>query len=323
MKTEAIKVLIIDDMHDSVTELFSNAGFEPDYRPEIKPEEVHDCIAEYQGLVVRSKMDVNRSLIDKGLKLRFIARAGAGLDKVDYEYVEEKGIALFNAPEGNRDALAEHTVGMILSLFNKINSASKEVKSGIWLREENRGWELMGKTVGIYGYGFMGEAFSQRLVGFGCDIIAYDKYKTLTSDHTARQVEIEEFFRQTEVLSIHVPLSPETKFLFNSAYFAKFKRLKFIINTSRGEVVKLSAVNDLLDSGSIFGACLDVLENEKLDRLTPEQKEDFDKLSNRRNVILTPHVAGWTMESYRKINEVLISKLIAAGMNATPEIVNL
>ncbi|MFY0606142.1 MAG: phosphoglycerate dehydrogenase [Cyclobacteriaceae bacterium] len=316
MKTESIKVLIIDDMHASVTELFTNAGFTPDYRPDIKPDEVYKLIPEYHGLVVRSKMTVGKELIDEGVNLRFIARAGAGLDKVDYEYVEKKGIALFNAPEGNRDALAEHTIGMILTLFNKINSASKEVKKGIWLREENRGWELMGRTVGIFGYGFMGEAFSQRLSGFGCEIIAYDKYKTLHPTQLAKQVSLEEFLEKTEVLSIHVPLTEETRFLFDTDFFEQFSRLKFIINTSRGEVVKLSAVNDLLDEGKIFGACLDVLENEKLDTLTPEQKVDFDKLSKRTNVILTPHVAGWTQESYRKINEVIVAKLVAAGMNA-------
>jgi len=316
MNSNSPKVLIIDDMHESVNRLFEEAGFHPDYKPEITPAEVHASIGGYEGLVVRSKMTVDKPLIDKGVKLRFIARAGAGLDKVDYQYVEQKGIRLYNAPEGNRDALAEHAVGMILSLFNKINSASREVKSGIWQREANRGWELMGKTVSIFGFGFMGEAFSQRLMGFGCRVIAYDKYKTLRPDQTAEQVELSDFFEQTEVLSIHVPLTDETRFLFDSSYFANFKRLKFIINTSRGEVVKLSAVNDLLENKKVFGACLDVLENEKLDKLSPQQQEDFENLSSRNNVVLTPHVAGWTMESYRKINEVLVAKLVADNMNS-------
>jgi D-3-phosphoglycerate dehydrogenase len=309
-----MKVLIVDDMHESIEPLLQAAGFIPNYQPLMEPDEVRKIIHEYEGLIIRSKMAVDKEFVDLGTKLKFVARAGAGMDKVDYEYVLSKGIQLFNAPEGNRDALAEHSIGMILALFNKINTSSKEVKSGIWRREENRGWELMGKTVGIFGFGFMGEAFSKRLSGFAVDVIAYDKYKTLAPSPYVSQVELDEFFERTEILSIHVPLTDETRFLFDQDYFSKFKRLKFLINTSRGEVVRLRAVNDLLDDGSLIGACLDVLENEKLDKLTPEQTIDFEKLRLRSNVILTPHVAGWTMESYRKINEVLVAKLIAAGL---------
>lgn len=314
MIKEGLRVLIVDDMHHSITQMFEEAGFEPDYRPEIRPEEVRDIIHLYHGLVVRSKMEVDKALVDKAVNLQFVARAGAGLDKVDYSYVSSKGIKLINAPEGNRDALAEHTVGMLLSLLNKLNTASDEVKSGQWRREANRGWELMGKTVGVYGYGFMGAAFAQRLSGFGCNVLAYDKYKTGISDKYATQVDIEAFFEEVEVLSIHVPLTSETRFLFDDAYFGKFKNLKFLLNTSRGEVVKLSAVNKLLESGKLAGAGLDVLENEKLDRLSEAERVDFEQLASFPNVILTPHVAGWTFESYQKINEVLISKLQAEGL---------
>lgn len=307
------KVLIIDDMHSSIEPLLKEAGFDPDYRPFIKPEEVREIIGNYEGIIVRSKMDLDKAVIDRAVNLKFVARAGAGVDKVDYEYLEEKGIALVNAPEGNRDALAEHTVGMLLNLFNKINSACREVREGIWLREENRGWEVMGRTVGIFGYGFMGEAFTKRLAGFGCRILAYDKFKKGFGNDLVKEVDLETFLAETEILSIHVPLTAETKFLFDEAFLRKFKSLKFVLNTSRGEVLQLRALNTLMDEGVIKGAALDVLENEKLTKLTDAQREDFEKLVSRDNVILTPHVAGWTFESYRKINEVLVTKLRAGG----------
>ena len=314
MNEEGLKVLIVDDMHESITSLFENAGFVPDYRPLIRPEEVSEIIHEYHGLVIRSKMSVDRELIDRAVNLKFVARAGAGLDKVDYTYVSSKGIKLINAPEGNRDALAEHTVGMLLTIFNKLNTGTEEVKSGVWNREANRGWELMGRTVGVYGYGYMGAAFAQRLKGFSCRVVAYDKYKSGFSTDYLEEVSLQEFFDEVEVLSIHVPLTSETRFLFDEKYFARFKNLKFLLNTSRGEVVKLSAVNDLLKRGVLLGAGLDVLENEKLDKLTEAQQADFEELTSYPNVILTPHVAGWTFESYRKINEVLIRKLQAGDL---------
>ncbi|MEQ8583432.1 MAG: NAD(P)-dependent oxidoreductase [Marinoscillum sp.] len=314
MNEEGLKVLIVDDMHESITSLFEEAGFIPDYRPLIRPEEVHEIIHEYHGLVIRSKMSVDRELIDRAVNLKFVARAGAGLDKVDYTYVSSKGIKLINAPEGNRDALAEHTVGMLLTIFNKLNTATDEVKSGVWNREANRGWELMGRTVGVYGCGYMGAAFAQRLMGFSCRVVAYDKYKTGFSNDYLEEVSLQEFFDEVEILSIHVPLTSETRFLFDEKYFSRFKNLKFLLNTSRGEVVKLSAVNDLLKRGGLLGAGLDVLENEKLDKLTENQQADFKELTTYPNVILTPHVAGWTFESYRKINEVLIRKLQAGDL---------
>jgi len=309
-----MKVLIVDDMHESIGQLLAEVGYEADYRPDIKPDEARSIIANYEGLIIRSKMNVDKELIDKAVNLKFVGRAGAGLDKVDYTYLTSKGIKLVNAPEGNRDALAEHTVGMLLSVFNKLNSGDAEVRQGIWHREENRGWEVMGHTVGIYGYGFMGAALAKRLSSFGCRIIAYDRYKSHVDDEFVRQVDLKTFMQETEILSIHVPLTSETRFLFDEAYFAKFTSLKMLLNTSRGEVVKLSAVNKLLDNGQLIGAGLDVLENEKINQLTPEQQKEFDQLIKRKNVILTPHVGGWSYESYRKINEVLVSKLVAQGL---------
>lgn len=312
--TSAHRVLIVDDMHPSIDPLFLEAGFEPHYRPEIEREEVLKIISDYEGLVIRSKLNVDRELIDRAVKLRFVARAGAGLDKIDYSYLTEKGIQLVNAPEGNRDALGEHAVGMLLMLMNRIHLANAEVKQGQWQREANRGWELMHHTVGIYGFGYMGAAFARKLRGFGCRILAYDKYKTGISSKYVEQVDLATFQQEVEILSIHIPLTRETRFLFDLANLSKYPKLKFLLNTARGEVLRLSAVIDLLKEGRLLGVGLDVLENEKISKLTPEQQADFDQLVTFPNVILTPHVAGWTYESYRKINEVMVSKLQKAGL---------
>ena len=310
----APKVLIADRMHESITDLFRRAGFDPDYQPEITKEEVSEVIENYEGLVIRSKFTVDRPLIDRAVNLKFVARAGAGLDKVDYPYLTEKGIKLVNAPEGNRDAVGEYTVGVLLSLMHNIQKGHNEVITGVWDREGNRGFELQDKTVGVYGYGFMGSAFAEKLRGFGCRIIAYDKYKTRISNDFVEQVDLDTFRRETEILSIHVPLTSETRMLFDEPYLRTFHRLKFLLNTSRGEVLKLSALIALMEEGSLVGAGLDVLENEKLDQLTENQRNDFGKLGSMNNVILTPHIAGWTFESYRKINEVIITKLQKEGL---------
>lgn len=308
------RVLIVDAMHDSIEKLFIAAGFDPDFQPNIAADRVKEIIGNYQGLVVRSKLKVDREFIDRATNLRFVARAGAGLDQIDYTYLTEKGIKLLNAPEGNRDALGEHAVGILLSLMHKIHTANLEVKNSQWDREGNRGFELMGKTVGIFGYGFMGSAFAEKLRGFGCRIIAYDKYKTGISNGVVEQVDLETFRQEVQILSIHVPLTSETRLLFDHPFLSTFKELKFILNTSRGEVLKISAINTLLHSGQLLGAGLDVLEKEKLNNMTVEEQRDFDELVAFPNVIMTPHVAGWTFESYRKINEVIISKLQKEGL---------
>lgn len=301
-------------MHESIIPLFTEAGFTPEYRPDIDREETLRIVSAYEGIVIRSKLKVDRELIDAATNLKFVARAGAGLDQIDYTYLSEKGISLVNAPEGNRDALGEHAVGMLLTILHKINSGNQEVKSGLWQREANRGWELMGKTVGIYGYGFMGSAFAKKLQGFECRVVAYDKYKTGIRDSDVEQVDLETFLKEVEILSIHVPLTSETRFLFDDEYLSRFENLKLILNTSRGEVLKLSSVIKLLKDGTLIGAGLDVLENEKLTQLTAAQRSDFQMLAEMPNVILTPHVAGWTYESYRKINEVLVAKLQEQGL---------
>lgn len=308
------KILIVDLMHDSIVPMLLEAGFEADYRPSITAQEVHDIIHKYDGIMVRSKLSMDKSLIDKATKLKFVARAGAGIDKVDYPYLTTKGIKLINAPEGNRDAVGEHATGMLLSLFHNLNRANLEVKSGIWDREGNRGLELKGKTVGIYGYGFMGTSFARKLRGFDCRILAYDKYKEGSELDWVDRVDLNTLLEETEILSIHVPLTSETRGLFDAEYLSKFKNLKVIINTSRGEVLRLNAVNQLFDSGKLIGAVLDVLENEKINQLSDAEQKEFDQLVQNDKVLLTPHVAGWTFESYERINEVLVSKLKKEGL---------
>lgn len=303
------KILIADNMHTSITSMLKKEGFEADYLPKITRQEILQTIDQYNGLIIRSKTNVDKELIDKGIKLDFVARAGAGIDKVDYPYLTSKNIKLINAPEGNRDAVGEHTIGMLLSILHRINEANTQVKNDQWDREGNRGWELKNRTVGIFGYGFMGSCLAQKLSGFGCKIIAYDKYKSGYGNDLVKEVGLEEFFRETEILSIHVPLTDETNQFFNEEKLSRFNKLKVILNTARGEILNLSALLELLEDNNLVGAGLDVLENEKILSLSESQQIIFNKLKARKNVILTPHVAGWTFESYERINKVIVEKL--------------
>ena len=305
------KCLIIDQMHESIVPLLKEIGLEPSYQPDLKREEILNCISDFEGMLVRSKTTIDKELIDRAHKLEFIGRAGAGLDKIDVEYVESKNIEILNAPEGNRDALSEHAVGLLLSLLNKINASDQEVRQWIWDREGNRGVELSDKTVGIIGYGNMGQAFVQRLRAFDCRILVYDKYKKGFGTKKVEEVSLEKLFSKTDILSLHVPLSEETRGWINKEFFESFKKDIYLLNTARGEIVPVKDMNALLDSGKILGAALDVLEVEKFDKLTELQKIEFEKLFQRKNVVLSPHVAGWTFASYKRINEVLVSKIAA------------
>ncbi len=283
-------------------------GYHCDYRPFIKPAEAFEILREYSGLVVRSKFNLDKLHIDAGKNLRFICRAGAGMDNIDEDYAINKGIELINAPEGNADAVGEHAVGMLLSLMNNLNTADAQVRSAIWDREGNRGHELKGKTVGIVGYGVMGKSFAHKLSGFGVNVIAYDKYKTCFSDAYAREVSMEEIVKHSDVLSLHIPLTSETSGMINDEYLFHFKKPIFLINTSRGKTVRTRAVLDAIAQGKILGAGLDVLEVEKFPAVAEQQW--FNDLRQSGKVILTPHVAGWTFESYRKISEVMAEKLL-------------
>ncbi|WP_295667355.1 2-hydroxyacid dehydrogenase [uncultured Mucilaginibacter sp.] len=300
-------ILIVDDIHPIFMKKVEALGYHCDYRPLIKPDEALQILGNYEGLVMRSKFKLNRQYIDAGKNLRFVCRAGAGMDNIDEAYTAEKGITLINAPEGNMDAVGEHAVGMLLALMNNFNVADAQIRAGSWQREANRGYELKGKTVGIIGYGFMGHSFARKLSGFEVNVIAYDKYKTGFSDRYAREVSMEEIVKHSDVLSLHIPLTPETAGLVNEEYLFHFKKPIFLINTARGKAVQTQAVLNAIKQGKVLGAGLDVLEIEKFPTLAGQ--EWFDELRQSGKVILTPHVAGWTFESYRKISEVMADKL--------------
>jgi len=301
-------------MHSSIFPMLQNIGWEFDYQPDITREEIKFRHMGCQGLIVRSKTTIDRDLLGIDPTVRFIGRAGAGLDNLDLAYLKEKNIYVIHASEGNRDAVGEHAVGLLLALVRNIVKADQEVKNFSWLREPNRGSEIMGKTVGIIGYGNTGQAFAKRLSGFGCNVLGYDKYKTNYSDAFCAESKMETLFETADIISFHVPLTDETRMLVDIGYLKRFKKPIIVINTARGEIVSLAAVVQGINDGIIRGAALDVLENEKLDRLTTSQNEAFNSLRERFNVIFTPHIAGWTFESHVKINVALVQKIDALKM---------
>jgi len=284
-------------------------GYQVDDRPFITRAETLEIIGDYDGIAVRTKFLIDRELILRAEKLKFVARAGAGLDNIDEAFARERGIALINAPEGNCDAVGEHSLGMLLSLMNNFAKADQEIRNGIWDREGNRGYELKGKTVGIIGYGHMGQSFAKRLSGFDVTVLAYDKYKTGFSDQYAREASMEEIVKYSDVLSLHIPLTTETRLMVDDEYFFHFRKPIFFINTARGEIVSVQAVLHAVNNGKLLGAGLDVLQTEKFPALG-EQKW-YPELVKSGKVLLSPHVGGWTFDSYRKISEVLAQKLEA------------
>jgi len=300
-------ILIVDDLHPIFIEQVEALGYICNYQPTIKLEEALAILPQYEGLVIRSKFQVTAEIIDAAANLRFIARAGAGMDNIDEAYAIKKGITLINAPEGNMDAVGEHAIGLLLSLMNNLTRGDAEIRNRLWQREANRGYELKGRTVGIIGYGHMGQSFARKLKGFEVNVIAYDKYKTGFSDIYAREVSMEEIVKHSDVLSLHVPLTAETKGLVNDEYLFHFKKPIFLLNTSRGNVAETQAVLNGIRQGKILGAGLDVLETEKFPALA--EQTWFNELKNNPQVILSPHVAGWTFESYRKISEVMAAKI--------------
>lgn len=292
--------------------MLEKKGHKVKYLPNITRDEILDQVSEYEGLIIRSKTPMDRPLLERATKLKFIARAGAGLDQIDLDYLVHRGIKLFHAAKGNRDAVAEHALAMLLALFNHIKKSDAEVRKGIWDREGNRGHELMGKSVGIMGYGNMGKSFAKRLRGFDVDIYAYDKYKLNFGTDYVKEVIWEKLKAEAEVLSIHVPLTAETRNFFTIEELESFANPFWLINTARGEVITFKTLNEALDRGILLGAVLDVLENEKFQKFTEDQKSEFEKLAARNNVLFSPHVAGWTFESYKKINKVLVKKITKA-----------
>lgn len=308
-----MKILIVDELHPVFKEKAEALGFVVDDRPLISRAETLAMIKDYDGIAVRTKFNIDKELFDAATQLKFVARAGAGLDNIDEVEAKNRNIALINAPEGNSDAVAEHAIGLLLSLMNNFRKADIEIRNGIWNRERNRGYELKGKTVGLIGYGFMGQKMARKLKGFEVNVIAYDKYKTGFSDEFVREASMEEIVKQSDVLSLHIPLTKETRQMVDEEYFFHFKKPIFFINTARGEIVNTQAVLNNIGNGKIHGAGLDVLETEKFPALG--QQLWFEELKNTKNLILTPHVAGWTFDSYRKISEVLAQKLAELKIN--------
>ena len=305
--------LVIDEMHPSLLPMLAQLGIEADYQPTLTAAEVLAALAArpYEGLVVRSKLRVTAQLLAHGPQLRYVARAGAGTDNIDEAAMAAAGVTLLNAPEGNRDAVGEFAVGLLLGLLRHIPSANQEVRQGQWRREANRGTEVGGLTIGLLGYGHMGRAFARRLGAFGCTVLAHDHNPAVTTDGHATLVPLAELQARADVLSLHIPYSPANHHFVNEALLAGFARPLWLLNTARGEVVDQAALVAALRTGAVRGAALDVLDNEKVNALSPAQQTSFDYLRQAANVVLTPHVGGWTFESYQRINEVLVEKIRA------------
>ncbi|MBW1298459.1 2-hydroxyacid dehydrogenase [Aquimarina litoralis] len=310
-----MRILHIDENHPLLIQQLNELGFENNEDYLSSKSEIEEKIAAYNGVVIRSRFKIDKTFIDKASNLKFIGRVGAGLESIDIAYAKTKGIHLFSAPEGNRNAVGEHALGMILSLFNKLNTADRQVRNGLWNREENRGIELDLKTVGIIGYGNMGRAFARKLRGFDVEVICYD-IKEDVENSDATQVSLEEFFEKTDVLSLHTPWTSLTDKMINTTFINKFKKPFWFINTARGKSVVTKDLVEALQSGKILGAGLDVLEYEKssfenLFTSENEMPEPLKQLLQLDNVILSPHIAGWTVESKEKLAQTIVNKIKA------------
>lgn len=299
------KILITDELHSLLKEGLEQDGFAIDHRPDISEAEVLEIVYDYTGLVINSKVYAGKELLDRAVKLKFVCRAGSGLEVIDLEYAKQKNIAVFNSPEGNRNAVAEHALGMLLNLMNNISKSDKEIRNKEWKREENRGNELSGKIIGLIAYGNTAQSFAKLLSGFDIKVLAYDKYKQDFENESSLQA----IFQQADIVSLHLPLTEETKYMINYKFLSSFKKPIWFINTSRGKVVQTVDLLRALNEGKVTAAALDVLENEKLNTLNEDEKIVFEQLIADNRILLTPHIAGWTHESKRKIAEVLLQKI--------------
>ncbi len=311
MNLANIKILHIDSNHPLLWEQLEQAGFQNEADFTSSKQEIEAKIENYHGIVIRSRFKIDKTFLDKATNLQFIARVGAGLESINCDYAIAKGIHLIAAPEGNANAVGEHAIGMILSLFNNLNKANNEVKSGQWKREANRGHELEGKTVGIIGYGNMGKSFAKKLRGFDVTVLCYDILPN-KGDANATQVSLEELQERADVLSLHTPWTPETDKMINADFINQFKKPFWFINTARGNSVVTADLVEALKSGKILGAGLDVLEYEKLSFETlfeGEKPAAFEYLLHAENVLLTPHIAGWTFESHQKLAQTIVNKI--------------
>ncbi len=328
MEPKKIKILHLDSNHFIIMNQLNELGFINDEDFTSNKEQIEAKIHNYHGIVIRSRFKIDKNFIDKAINLQFIARVGAGLENIDCEYAISKNIELFAAPEGNSNAVGEHTLAMLLSLFNNLNQANEEVKSGNWNREENRGHELDGKTIGLIGYGNMGKSFAKKLRGFEVDVLCFDILENV-SDANAKQVTLQELQQKADVLSLHIPWTPQTDKMVNNDFINSFAKPFWLLNTSRGKNVVTDDLVDALQSGKILGAGLDVLEYEKVSfekifeansNTSNKLPEAFQYLMQAKNVILTPHIAGWTVESHQKLAQVIVDKIKAKYFGITNEV---
>jgi D-3-phosphoglycerate dehydrogenase / 2-oxoglutarate reductase len=330
------KALVTDDVHEVLIEGLKNLGFEIDYQPNITNEAVHRIIGDYEGLIINSKIMVDKALLDDGVHLRFVGRVGSGMEIVDKVYAAEKGVAVLSSPEGNRNAVAEHALGMLLALSNNLIRSNNEVKAFDWQREKNRGFELMGRTIGIVGFGNTGSSFASKLIGLGMRILVYDKYlpngyldnwkdtfkgkfpmlgQEWTDENwsksTIQEVDFQTITHESEIISFHLPLTEEVKHLANETFFNQCEKDIILLNTSRGQVVKTEDLIEALKIGKVKSAALDVFENEKTSTYTEGERKMYQTLFAFENIIVTPHVAGWTHESKERLARVLFKRIEA------------
>ena len=302
-------ILITAKAHNILVDTFEKNGYKVLYAPEITYEELLQKVNVVTGLIVTTRLKIDKIILDAAINLKWIGRLGSGMELIDTEYATKKNIICISSPEGNRNAVAEHALGMLLAVKNNIVKAVEEVKTGNWIRDENRGKEIAGKTIGLIGYGNTGQAFAKLIAVFGGTILANDKYKSGFGSKLVRESELEQISKYADIISFHLPLSEETKHLANNDFFNGLQNKPFIINTSRGNVIDTAALINALKTGKICGAALDVLENEKLNTLSELQKAQFDFLIRQNNVIITPHIAGYSNEAFYKMSEIILDKL--------------
>ena len=307
-----MKILHLDKNHPLLIKELTEAGFKNDEDYTSSKETIEKKIVSYEGIVIRSRFKCDQKFIDAAANLKFIARVGAGLESIDIPYAKSKNIVLISAPEGNRNAVGEHALGMVLSLFNQLNKVNREVKNGLWLREENRGIELEGKIVGIIGYGNMGKAFAKKLRGFDCEVLCFD-IKNEVGDENAKQVGLDEFQKRADVVSLHTPWTKLTHQLINADFIKQFSKPFWLINTARGKSVVTRDLVTAIKQGAILGAGLDVLEFEKSSFESLFEHDlplELSELLMMDQVVLSPHIAGWTVESKKKLAQVIVNKII-------------